>query len=120
MAKNQKLPETKEVTLKLGLDEAKECLKYLPSNLGGIKTKLEEAIKHIDFWNFLKDCQCLETFRADFHLTGLLNPPAWTLYCKHPENKGGTRGLYLGNVSEKIRDKVTGSCHRENCPIYEG
>lgn len=120
MAKeNQKIAEAKEVTLKLGLDEAKECLKYLPPN-GGIKTKLEEAIKDVDFWNFLKDCQCLEAFQADFHLTGLLNPPGWTLYCKHPENKGGTRRLDLGDVPEEIRDKVTGSCDRDNCPIYEG
>jgi len=120
MAKeNQKLPEAKEVTLKLGLDEAKECLKYLPSNLGGMKTKLEEAIKHANFWNFLRDCQYLETVKADFHFTGLFNRPAWSLYCTHPENKGGTRGLYLGDVSEKIRGKVIGSCDRDNCPIYE-
>lgn len=117
---NQKLPEAKEITLKLGLDEAEECLKCLPSNLEGVKTKLEEAIHYVHFWNFLRDCQYLQSVKADFHFTGLSNPPAWSLYCTHPENKGGTRGLYLGDVSEEIRDKVIGSCDRDNCSIYEG
>jgi len=118
--KQQKLPQAEEVTLKLEIDEAKECLKFLPSNLEGVKTKLEEAIKHAYFWNFLRDCHYLQSFKADFHLTGLFNPPAWSLYCTHPENKGGAKRLYLGDISEEKRNKVTGSCDRDNCPIYKG
>ncbi len=116
----EKLPEGKEITLKLRLNEARECLKHLPSILQGIKDKLEHTIKEIDFWNFLRDCQYLEAFQVDFHLTGLLNPPAWTLYCKHLENKGGADRLYLEEVPEETRNKITGSCNRDNCPIYKG
>ncbi|MBO3800433.1 MAG: hypothetical protein FGF52_05205 [Candidatus Brockarchaeota archaeon] len=85
--REKKLPEAKEVSITLGVDEARELLGYIPDNLQKVESKVEEAIKNADFWNFLRDCEYLEAVQADFHLTGLLNPPAWNLYCKHPENR---------------------------------
>ena len=81
------LPEAKKIRIELELEEAKECLKYLPHVLEEVRSKILEAIEDSKFWNFLRNCEYLEAVRADFHLTGLLNPPAWSLYCKHPENK---------------------------------
>ncbi|KPV64999.1 MAG: hypothetical protein AOA65_0598 [Candidatus Bathyarchaeota archaeon BA1] len=99
------LPEAKEITIKLDLDEARECLRYLPRDLERVRGKIEEAIKHLDFWNFLRSCEYLEAVMADFHFTGLLNPPAWSLYCKHPENKGGRQRLRI-----EVEDEITGAC----------
>lgn len=120
MASKEKqiLPEAKEITVKLELGDAEECLKYLPSNLERVRSKVEEAIEHVDFWNFLRSCEYLEFARADFHLTGLMTP-GWHLYCKHPENKSGAERLYIQGLLEEVKDKITGACDRENCPIYE-
>ncbi len=117
-AEGRRLPEAKEITVKLRLNEAKECLRYLPKGLESVRGKIEEAIEYANFWNFLRDCEHLEAVRANFHLTGLLNPPAWILYCKHPENKGERRKLYVKGVSEDVKGKMTGTCDRESCPIY--
>lgn len=112
----QTLPEAKEITVKLELRDAKECLKHLPSSLERARSKIEEAIEHVDFWNFSRNCEYLEFERADFHLTGLMTP-AWHKYCNHLRNKGGPERLYLQGLSEEVRDKITGACCRENCPI---
>ncbi len=40
MAKGRRpLPEAKEITIKLDLDEAKECLRHLPSDLERVRMK---------------------------------------------------------------------------------
>ncbi|KPV63600.1 MAG: hypothetical protein AOA66_0732 [Candidatus Bathyarchaeota archaeon BA2] len=117
----EKLPEAKKITTKLDLDEAKECLRYLPETLEKVRGKIREAIEHVDFWNFLRNCEYLEAVRADFHFTGLLNPPAWSLYCKHPENKRPCEKekLRIEDLPEEVIDKITGPCDKQNCPIYE-
>lgn len=113
------LPEAKKVTVEIDINEASECLKYLPSGLEIARREIEEGIKHAEFWNFSRNCQHLEFSKADFHLTGLMAPPAWYKYCKHPENKGGTAKLYIEGLKE-VRNKITGECSRENCPVYKG
>jgi hypothetical protein len=119
MAKEKsKLPEAKKITIELELSDAKECLNYLPSNLKVVRSKIEEALENVNFWNFLRNCEYLEFERADFHFTGLMTP-AWHLYCKHPENKMGTERLYIIGLSKEVKDKISGRCDRENCPIYK-
>ncbi|MFZ6016424.1 MAG: hypothetical protein ACOYU0_02190 [Nitrospirota bacterium] len=128
----EKLPESKEITVKLDLNEAKECLKYFPSNLERVRREIEEAIEDINFWNFLRNCEYLEFTQADFHLTGLMTP-GWHLYCKHFENKSKIENYfqdlaeeirekmketYFQDLPEEVKNKITGTCNRENCPIY--
>lgn len=115
----EKLPEAKKVMVKIDLNEASECLKYLPSSLERVRREIEQGIKYAEFWNFSRNCQYPESVKADFHLTGLFNPPAWTLYCKHPENKGGTERVYIIGLKKEVRDKITGACSKEDCPIYK-
>ena len=107
------LKRVKEITVKLELRDAKECLKYLPSNLKKVRSKIEEAIENVNFWNFLRNCGYLEFIR-DFHLM----TPDWHLYCKHSENKGGKEGLDIQGLSEKVKDKIVGTCDGESCPMY--
>jgi hypothetical protein len=111
------LPEANEVTVKLKLNDAKECLKYLPSNLERVRSEIEKSIEHANFWNFLRYCEYLEYATADFHFMGLMTP-AWHLYCKHPENKEGTERLHIEGLPKKVKDKITGACNIENCPLY--
>ncbi|MBT9165154.1 MAG: hypothetical protein DDT22_01217 [candidate division WS2 bacterium] len=123
-----KLPESKEITIKIDLEDAKECLKYLPPSLERVKNEIEKAIGNVNFWNFLRDCEHLEFSVADFHLTGL-GKPGWHLYCKHPEHSSKERylkdlpeeirKLYRGDLPEDVRDKITGACNLEICPIYK-
>ena len=42
--KKQILPERKEITIKLGLGDVKESLKYLPLNLERVRSEIEETI----------------------------------------------------------------------------
>ncbi|MEM2781023.1 MAG: hypothetical protein QXG39_08895 [Candidatus Aenigmatarchaeota archaeon] len=118
--KKERLPQAKEITIKIEMEEAKKCLKYLPENLERLKAEIEEAVKHAKFWNFLRNCKYLQAVRADFHLTGLLNPPGWTLYCKHPKNKKpyGKERAHIEDVSKAEREKIVGPCDQEYCPIY--
>lgn len=112
------LPEAKEITVKFELGDAEECLKYIPPNLERARNKIIEALERARFWNYLRDCEHLEFTRADFHLTGLMTP-AWHLYCKHPENKGGIEKVRIIGLSTEVRHKITGRCSKENCPLYE-
>jgi len=114
----ERLPKAKEITIKINLTDAEECLKLLPEGLEKVRKEIEEAVRRVNFWNFLRKCRYLETVRADFHLTGLLNPPAWSLFCKHRKNKRGKEGLYLGDLPKKVRKDITGPCDEESCPIY--
>ena len=114
----EKLPEAKEVVVKLSLEDAEKCLQYIPKSLKEARKKIEEAIEHTNFWNFLRNCEYLKFKRADFHLTGLMNP-AWHLYCTHPENKSNPKKLYV-DLPEEEKKEVTGPCNRISCPIYKG
>jgi hypothetical protein len=118
MKTRERLPKAKEVTIKISLTEAEKCLKLLPEDLEKVRKEIGEAVRRVNFWNFLRNCRYLEAVRADFHLTGLLNPPVWSLFCKHKKNKGGKERLYLGNLPEKVRKDITGPCDEESCPIY--
>lgn len=112
----EKPQEAKEIKIELKLSEIEKYLKLknLPKELCN---KLEKSVEHANFWNFLRNCKYLEGIQADFHFTGLGNPPGWHLYCKNPKNKS-ERPIYI-ELGSKDKDKITGICDIKNCPIYK-
>src|SRR3989344_9423575 len=112
----EKPQEAKKVEIEFMLSEVEKYLrlKNFPKKL---HSELEKSLEHANFWNFLRDCNYLESVKADFHITGFGNPPAWHLYCKHPKNKC-KKPEYI-EPGPKDKNKITGACDIKNCPIYK-
>lgn len=94
----QKIEKADSFKIEVCVQDGKDMLKlqYLPTK---VRRSIRRMLKHNAFWNFSADCKYLKAKKADFHLTGALNPPGWFKNCRHEENRKKTR---LGECDEKV------------------
>jgi len=121
MPEEQKLPKAEDISVKLNLEDAKECLRLIQQSDGLEKLKkgIQEAIERAKFWDFARDCSHLTHTVADFHFSGTGNP-AYHLYCGNAKNKA--EKAYRSHISAKLIRETAGPyspCDIRSCPIYK-